>query len=413
MYIGRRTRRAIPLGLIAVIALVVALVAGGSGSAGATSVNASAAASTCGKAPVGKPPALLNSLPPQTKAYYNGYNDALGKSQWAKFKPKHGGKYTVGVSFNALINPFNAGLYKALNQKLNANKAIGKVIAFTAASPTRRRRSGGAVPVADPVEGRHHHHARVLRPGVRPGDQAGGGGGDPDDLAVNDIATPGAVSISPNPYQNYAPATAAILNEIGQKGNVVYVQGIPGTATDTAGLKVTKQLIAACPKVKLVGQVVGQYIPPVTTSALLAFLTTHPQPIAAVFQTGAMTPYIMAAFPKNGRKIPPVADIGAQVGSIAYWHDTKGYKSAGTAGGINGLAVETVDVVRRMLGGQGPKFTNVLWYQPQITQKNLNTFYKAGTKPTDPGTVENPPSTYLPKSVVDSLFNNPNKKPVG
>ena len=230
---------------------------------------------------------------------------------------------------------------------------------------------------------------------------------------VNDIATPGAVSISPNPYQNYAPATAAILNEIGQKGNVVYVQGIPGTATDTAGLKVTKQLIAACPKVKLVGQVVGQYIPPVTTSALLAFLTTHPQPIAAVFQTGAMTPYIMAAFPKNGRKIPPVADIGAQIGSIAYWHDTKGYKSAGTAGGINGLAVETVDVVRRMLGGQGPKFTNVLWYQPQITQKNLNTFYKAGTKPTDPGTVENPPSTYLPKSVVDSLFNNPKKKPVG
>ncbi len=66
-----------------------------------------------------------------------------------------------------------------------------------------------------------------------------------------------------------------------------------------------------------------------------------------------------------------------------------------------------------MLGGQGPKFTNVLWYQPQITQKNLNTFYKAGTKPTDPGTVENPPSTYLPKSVVDSLFNNPNRKPVG
>jgi ribose transport system substrate-binding protein len=412
MHVGRRTRRAIPLGLLAVIALVVALVAGGSGSAGATS-NASAAASTCGKAPVGKPPALLSSLPAQTKAYYNGYADALGKSQWAKFKPKHGGKFTVGVSFTALFNPFNAGLYKTLNQKLKANKGIGKVIAFTAASPGDV--AGQVAQFQSLIQSKVDIIITLAAsgPAFVPAIKQAAAAGIPTISLINDVATPGAISISPNPYQNYAPATAAILNQIGQKGNVVYVQGIPGTATDTAGLKVTKQLVAACPKVKLVGQVVGQYIPPVTTSALLAFLTTHPQPVAAVFQTGAMTPYIMAAFPKNGRKIPPVADIGAQVGSIAYWHDTKGYKSAGTAGGDTGLAVEAVDVTSRVLGGQGPKFTNVLWYQPQITQKNLNTFYKAGTKSTDAGTVENPASTYLPKSVMDSLFTNPKKKPVG
>ena len=87
MVIGRRTFRAVPLGLLALIAVVVALVAGGAGSAGATSVGASAAANTCGKAPVGKPPALLNSLPPQTKSYYNGFNDALGKSHRRSTSP--------------------------------------------------------------------------------------------------------------------------------------------------------------------------------------------------------------------------------------------------------------------------------------------------------------------------------------
>ena len=281
-----------------------------------------------------------------------------------------------------MINPFNSSLYKLLDQKLKANKAIGKVVAFSAASPTDI--SGQVAQFQSLIQQKVDIIITLAGagPAFVPAIKQAAAAGIPTISLINDINTPGAVSISPNPYQDYAPSTAAILNAIGKKGNVIYVKGIPGTSTDTAGLKVVKQLVANCPNVKLLGQVVGNYIPPVVTSATLSFLTTHPQPIAAVFQTGTMAPAINAAFTKNGRKIPPIADIGAQIGTIASGMTRRG-KGRRHRGGAVALANQTVDVTARMLGGQGPKFTNVLSYQPQITRRtSTRSTRRAASRPT-------------------------------
>jgi hypothetical protein len=105
-------------------------------------------------------------------------------------------------------------------------------------------------------------------------------------------------------------------------------------------------------------------------------------------------------------------DIGAQVGSVAYWHDNEsnGYKGGGSAGGIGSLVSEATSVITRVLAGQGPKINAMVWYQPVITAKNLSLFYTPGTSLATQGTVDNPTSTYLPNSVLNSLFDHPSRK---
>lgn len=408
--------RAGTLGLLALAALAVALLTGGSGAAGAAT--ATAAASKCGSAIAGAVPRAMKKLPAATQAYYKGYTqfDPLLTSKWANFKPKKKTGFTIGVSFNALINPFNAALFKEVQDDLKKSKAVSKIVPLTASSPTDIQ---GQVQQFNSLVQQKVDLIITLAgsgPAFTGPINAAAKAGIPTISLINDVQTPASVNISPNVYQNYAPGIETLINAVGQKGNVVYVQGIPGTATDTGGLKITKQLLAPCKNMKLIGQVVGNYIPPVVISATAQFLASHPQPIAAAFQTGAMAPYVMQGFQKAGRKVPPTLDVGAQLGSLAYWHDnlSKGYKGAGTAGGDAGLANEAANVAFRILGGQGPKFNSVLWYQPQITVKNLSTFYKSGSSLTTPGTSEGGGAkTQLPPSVMNSLFNHPNNKSVG
>jgi len=414
MHASRKARAALLAVLGALIAVAVMSSGGGAASA---SPGAQAAATKCGVLPSKPAPALLKSLPAQTKAFYNGFTDVLSKSQWANFKPKHKGKFTVGISFDALVNPFNAGLYKDLQAALKKKKQVGKVIATTTDTVVDVQQQ------IQQMQSMIQQKVDVILvlatsgPGLSQVISQAAKAGIPVISLINNVANP-AISIAPNPWVEYGGTTAALLKEIGGKGNVMFVHGIPSTATDVQSFKVTKQIIANCPGVKLVGDPVGNYVPPVVQSAVLSFLTSHPQKINAVFQAGTMAQSIMLAFQKAGRPIPSVDDIAVSPGSLAYWKQniSKGYKGAGSAAGPGGLTVQAVDLLSRLLGGQGPKFSTLIWYHPVITPQNLNQFAKvlpAGANLTTQGNFENPPSTYMPKTVVDSLMSNPKAKAIG
>lgn len=415
LFVGRRVAGLLATGVTAAL-LVAACGSGGNGSSSSAAGSGSGSTSgSCGKAPTGSAPPdrdkVLSTAPAAVQKLYAGDTDPVYKSAWADWKPSHPAPYTVGVSFNALVNPFNAGLYKQLNEQLKSDPQIGNVIAYTAASPSDV--AGQIQQMQSLVQQKVDVIITLATSGstASPVVKQAGDAGIPMISLTNYVDSPQAINLTPNTFQNVMPPAASIVSQVGKKGNVLIVHGIPGTQSDVDETKYFKQVISACPDLKLVGEVNGMYNPSVVKSEVLKFLATHPQKIDVVFQTATMAPAVMQAFQSVGRPMPAVIDLGAQVGSVAYWHDHKStYKGGGAVGSVGSQVALATQVTARLLAGQGPKTNVFIWEQPYLTAADLDQYYQPGSTLDTPGTVDSPPSTYTTSSTLDALFNHPERK---
>lgn len=162
----------------ALIAIATLLVAACGGSPAATS----SASGSCGSVPTiapQDPDGVLSALPANVRAWYNGYEVPVYKSQWADWKPKHPAPYTVGLAFGPIINPFQTAIYASL---------------------------------ADPI-------------------QAAAKQGVPSIMWINALDSRYAVNVSANDWGG-AAALGSQLKHLNGKGNVLGVHGIPSTDVD-------------------------------------------------------------------------------------------------------------------------------------------------------------------------------------
>ena len=367
---GRFPHRLI-LGCLLVLSVAIAA-ALGTASPGSSATVATKAAATCGTLPrvaPKDPQRALTGTTAKVKTYYNGWPFELRKSQLANWRPKGNGPYTVGILFDGLSNPFQAYVFNQLQKFLNRSPAIDKVIGI----------------VAETI------------------------------AYINPLSDAAAVSVGPNVYTSSGQALANLLRLKNGRGNFLGVHGIRVTAVDRSTWEVYNNLLAACPNVKLVGEIDGNFAPPAVRAATLQFLATYPGSIDAVFHTAVMGPSILGAFQQAGRPVPSVTAMAAQKGDLAYWSDnaSKGYSTTGFAGGPTAITNLMVRVTLRMLAGQGPKVSDIPWPQPQITQANYRQYARPGWTLTTPGTVEQPRSTHYTERELNSLFTHPERKAKG
>jgi ribose transport system substrate-binding protein len=400
--------------LVLAVAIAAAL---GTASPGSSATDATKAAAACGTLPRVAPKDPQKALATTTatvKTYYNGWPFQLYKSQLANWKPKGKAPYTVGVLFDGLSNPFQAYVFNTLQKFLNRSPAIDKVIGVVseAGNPTKEVQNyqslvqqGADLIIVQPSS------APALLPVVKDALKQG--------VAtvsyINPLSDAAAVSVGPNVYTSSGQAFANLLKLKGGKGNFLGVHGIRVTAVDKSTWAVYNGLLAACPNVKLVGEIDGNFAPPAVRAAVLQFLATYPGSIDAVFHTAVMGPSIIGAFQQAGRDVPSVTAMAAQKGDLAYWSDnaSKGYSTTGFAGGPTAITNLMVRVTLRMLAGQGAKVSDIPWPQPQITQANYKQYAKPGWTLTTPGTVEQPRSTHYSEKDLDSLFTHPDRKAKG
>jgi ribose transport system substrate-binding protein len=359
------------------------------------------------------PNGLLAKLPAATKATYNGYSTRIRTSSWAKWKPKHGGKYTVGVVMDALANPDQVAHFADLQANLKKSKLIKKVIAVS--SQTGGDAAGELQLYQSVIQ--QGADIVILQPTSPPAFvqaiKAAAAKGIPTVVSNSPIDSYFVVNLVPNAYVGPATALANVLKQMGGKGNILGVHGIPSTSVDQITFQTFAKVLANCPAVNVVGSVDGLFAPPKVQAAVLQYLATHPGQIDAVMQTAVMAPAIMQAFKQAGRPIPNVVDDVAQQGSVAYWSQNaaNGYKGAGFAGGEGDFTNLATRVIERMLVGQGPKLNTIIWQQPQITSANLSKYVNPSWTLDTPGNVEPPASAYAKDSILNPLFNNP-KLPV-
>jgi ribose transport system substrate-binding protein len=404
-------RRISALGIVvAATAVFFAVAAGGSSAAGA---KAAAVSTACVPPPPSKlpndPDGVAATLTGAAKAAMGGYPGTVYKSPWANFKPKTGPPWKIGMSNNeANLNAVD--LLVGLKEAAAANPGkVSQIVSTTPATPND-------VPVQiQQMRSLLQQHVNIIYSTL----------GSPTALnsVINQAAKEGvpvisilgqatsknAVNLQPNPIQLGYYGAAGLVRAIGSGGgNVLIVQGIPGLSINTDILAGGEAVLKAC-HINVVGTLTGDFDPTIAKTQVLTFLASHPGTVNGVFQVADMAPGIFSAFAQVGRKVPPVADIGAPAASLAYWkeNESKGYKGTAVAIPPTTGGEYTMDVGLAMLEGRGVKITDVPFAPPVVTAANLSQWVLPGWT-TSSNALANGPAGNVPfAQLIDSYFSKP------
>jgi len=149
-------------------------------------------------------------------------------------------------------------------------------------------------------------------------------------------------------------------NEIKGKGNVLVVQGIPGTSGSDSQDRGIKAGLATFPGVKIVGDVAGMWTDQVAQAEVQKWLSTNPGQLDGIVVQSAAELGVLRAVQQSGRKMIPIA-IGGEVGALCFWRKNPGFISAAIQVWPPGDDIElTWNIMMRTLEGQGPKMQSVL-----------------------------------------------------
>lgn len=380
------------LTLLALIALMAALAACGDDSNdGGTSGDAKTtevAETNC------KPPALrpaedpdgaLAQLPQEIQERYAGYTSPVYRSNWVDFRPRRDSGWRIGLLFGTLVNPAQQRQVRYLEQYLGEIEGVEKVITLVPneiSVPQQLQqfrsilRQDVDLIVFQPI---------AAKPFIKLVDQAARAG--IPTITVSPIPSPNAVNVGPNVVKSSADLAEALVTAMGGGGKVLEVEGVRGFAFNDESIAGYRAVFEGCPDIEVVGNVVGQYTPPVAKSQTLQFLATHPGRVDGVAVTGATVDAVMQAFRQAGREIPPTIDTSASLGTLVYWQrNSDTYRGVASASLIEWASRAAAIAAERMLHGDGPLVSDIVYEPEVLTVEDLDAIIPPGTpeSSTDP-----------------------------
>lgn len=158
-----------------------------------------------------------------------------------------------------------------------------------------------------------------------------------------------------------------LADEIGGKGNVMVVQGIPGTSGSDSQDRGIKAALAEYPDIKIVGDVAGMWTDQVAQGEVQRWLATNPGQLDGIVVQSAAELGVLRALQQSGRDMIPVA-IGGELGALCYWRQNPDYISAAWQLWPPGDEFELIwNIMMRTLEGQGPKVQSILVDPIKIT----------------------------------------------
>ena len=416
-----RSRRWRPIvWLCAAVALAVALGAcgktssasssassGSSRSAGGSSASTTASASTssgCGTVPAlafHDQSGVISSLGSSYTSQFNGYATPIFKSAFSNFKPKGSPPYTIGISVTAPISPTQAALIPLLEKDLHTVKGVGNVVLLTS-PPT------GLTTQIQQTQSLIQRHVSVVvveplvpQPFI-PIAAAAAKAGIPFISLINGTPSPDSINLAPNSVADAATSGAELAKAIGGKGLVLGVHGVPSTGVDHEEFAGWRAAFAKCPGIKLDDSIVGGFQPAVAKAQMLAYLSSHPQPVAGVVETAGMVAGVLQAFQQTGRPLPVFVDAGPSVGDLVFFKSHTDKLASAFSITPTGLANATAYTVTQLLGEHGPKVSELASLSATMNQSNLSQWIPAGATASDQAVVE---GTWLPTSYVAPFFN--------
>jgi ribose transport system substrate-binding protein len=195
------------------------------------------------------------------------------------------------------------------------------------------------------------------------------------------------------------------------KGNILLVQGAPTQPTSVAGYLGAKASLSRCPGIHIAGTVVGEYENSVAKSVTLQFLSSYSGTINGVYDGGVMSQGELSAFQQLGKPIPAITNLGAVLGTLAYWYQHQStFGSAATGSGGHEFDRIIMDVAMRLLEGKGPKLNDIIGTGDLVTKANLNQiaqYNKSALNVNNQNIAEVPPFSLLTESALNGYFTKP------
>lgn len=208
---------------------------------------------------------------------------------------------------------------------------------------------------------------------------------------------------------NQATFGAAMAKGLAQllhgHGNLVMIEGIAGAAGSIIRENAALAVLKHYPGIKIIANQYGNWTETGAKTTMLQILSTHPEPVNAVWQQGGMAIGVISALKQAGRPLVPVSFTGMYNG-VDFWlgHLKSGFHSVGATDPPGGSAV-ALRVGIRILEGQHPKWNAVFNAAPIFTDANIRKFAKPHAAPTS--WVDPPTYQYIPTKVLNAYFVNP------
>jgi ribose transport system substrate-binding protein len=225
--------------------------------------------------------------------------------------------------------------------------------------------------------------------------------------AVGYLTSPYAINSSANFVVGGNMLGELMAKEIGEKGNVLVVEGIPGTSASDSQDKGAKAALARYPNIKVVGSLAGMWTDQVAQSEIQKWLATNPGELNGIIIQSASELGALRALKQSGRKMIPFT-VGGELGALCYWRKNPKFVSAAIQGWPPGDDFEmSWNVMMRTLQGQGPKIQSILTMPQTMTYEQLTKVLKEDCNEDSDGWYNGGAENWASKAYLDNFFLRP------
>lgn len=162
-----------------------------------------------------------------------------------------------------------------------------------------------------------------------------------------------------------------MVEQLGGEGNVLVVEGIPGTSGSDSQNRGVLAGLATSDDIEIVGSVAGMWTDQVAQGEVQRWLATNPGQLDAIVVQSAAESGVLRAVQQSGRGEIPVA-IGGQLGALCYWRNNPDYITASYQVWPPADEIQLIwNVMMRTLQGQGPKVQSILVDPLRLTHDDI------------------------------------------
>jgi len=221
------------------------------------------------------------------------------------------------------------------------------------------------------------------------------------------LTSPYAVNTSVNYQQAGFDVGKWMADELNGKGNVLVVEGIPGTSASDSQDRGVKAGLATASGIKVVGSIAGMWTDQVAQGAVQKWLATHPGKLDGIVVQSAAEMGVLRAVAQSGRGNIPVA-IGGELGALCFWRNNPDYISGAIQTWPPQDEMELIwDVMMRTLQGQGPKVQSIMVDTVTVTRDDVLKLVKKDCNPNSPNWLPVGKEAWGGKAYLDKFFIRP------
>ena len=162
-----------------------------------------------------------------------------------------------------------------------------------------------------------------------------------------------------------------MANELGGKGNILIVEGIPGASASDSQNYGIQEALKKYPDITVAGQVAGMWTDQVAQAEIQKWLATNPGQLDGIIIQSASELGAVRAMKQSGRPMVPIT-IGSEMGVLCFWRNNPDFISSAIHAWPPGDDFEMAwNIMMRTLQGQGPKVASILTKPIVMTKEDM------------------------------------------